>query len=68
MTINYQFKKDNLDQGETVMRKEADLDLRLRFPRGAKLSSLPWSTVKGRDGCEKGSFHQMSQDRVCACV
>ena len=65
MTID---KKDNLEQGETSMRKEADLDLCLRFPGGAKLSSLPWSTAAGggRKGYEKGSFHQTPQHRVCA--
>lgn len=31
MTIDYQFKQDNLSQGETSMREEADLDLLLRL-------------------------------------
>jgi len=66
MTINYQFKKDNLEQGETGMRKETDLDVDLRFPGGVKLSSLPCSTVTGggRKGCEKGSFQQTLRERV----
>lgn len=71
MTTNYQFKKDNLEQGETSMRKEADLDLLLGFPGGVNLSSLPWRTATGggRKGCEKGFVPPNTPGQnVCPCV
>lgn len=66
MTINYHFKKDNLEQGEPTWEKEL-IRISTWVTGGAKLSFLLWSTVTGgKKGCEKGSFPQMPQHQVFA--